>query len=414
MNIVICDDEKDRARRWKERLLALPSVSAAFEVRALEVNEFHAAIRDMQRRQRAARGDDTTRDAQADNAIDTADVLIVDFDLIGLQVPNSTSGAEALGPSETGERIAYLARCYSRCRTIVALNQFTAVTSFDLRLTGHPQSYADLNVASDQLANPGLWADQWEDFRPWSWPCLLESPTRQRQREADLAQEPNRRVLDVVGLGDPDLLLHMSRTQLEFLSLAERPEATTVKQFVYESGNGLRGKDQPWEWEAEARIAAARLHKWLERLVLPGQDILVDAPHLATRFPSQLAGDPERFESWDATSPVCGTGTAPGLLPELLDAHAHQPRHWLSRPAWLWPTLRNRTELPEVQDPWGARTAPFVFCEDISRFRPEGQAREFSADLISPYTRRFVAWDSEGGNSLPRSVRYEPAVRFAL
>ena len=49
--------------------------------------------------------------------------------------------------------------------------------------------------------------------------------------------------------------------------------------------------DEPWDQGGIERVAAARLGKWLERLVLPGQNVLVDAPHLVSRFPSLVAAD---------------------------------------------------------------------------------------------------------------------------
>jgi hypothetical protein len=75
----------------------------------------------------------------------------------------------------------------------------------------------------------------------------------------------------------------------------------SFRDFVTLSGNGLKGKDQADD-AAVARIAAARLSKWLEDIVLPAQEILVDAPHLVSRLPELLTGDPGRLATWDRTT----------------------------------------------------------------------------------------------------------------
>ena len=55
--------------------------------------------------------------------------FIIDYDLLGSQAEKSPTG------SLTGEIIAYLVRCFSRCKLIIGLNQYGS-NPFDLTLRG--------------------------------------------------------------------------------------------------------------------------------------------------------------------------------------------------------------------------------------------------------------------------------------
>ena len=99
----------------------------------------------LERRRRSARTGD--HPDEGNSSFDDADILIVDYDL-------TASGEQQGGPAETGERVAYLARCYSKCGTIVALNQYNVTATFDLSLIGHISSFADINISGDQISNP--------------------------------------------------------------------------------------------------------------------------------------------------------------------------------------------------------------------------------------------------------------------
>jgi hypothetical protein len=183
---------------------------------------------------------------------------------------------------------------------------------------------------------------------------------------------------------------------------------------------GLRPKDKVDEAQM-ARVAAARVGKWLERVVLPGQDILVDAPHLALRFPSLLRGDIKKSRAWDASAslpPSKSLWSQKGQLREKIQRHRFREQDWLSRPAWFWNELTKLEAIEEIRNPWSAERPDFVFCEDVSRFLPRRETREFVADLASPFVRRFVVDpDSCSDQNLApelRRVNYRPKVRFSI
>lgn len=418
-NILICDDEDSTTRTWEAELRAVPEVQANFEVVPMPAVEFGKAMAELEERQRAQRNQTNRTDEPID--IDTADLLIVDFDLLNLKLHGGESS------SETGERLAYLARVFSRCGYIVALNQFDkGMTSFDLTLRGHPESFADLNISSQQLANPGLWSNRRAGFRPWSWPCLSEAAARFETRVAVVADNFDQPILDVLGLLDDNVLAHFTRSQLRFLT-RDDPRTVTFEQFVAESDSALRGKDVQTSEPITHRMAAARIHKWLERMVLPRQDLLVDAPHLASRYPSLVGENPTDVDAWNSLAAVCADDVAAAeQLP--VAAGTFDWRTWLSRPAWLWPHVQHDETIAEVIDPWGERFAEYRFCEDVSAFASEEHTRDFTSDSDSSWSTRWVIDPATVGkghewvdgpfgvlesDGTPR-VRYRPLVQFSI
>ena len=109
--------------------------------------------------------------------IDNASIFIIDYDLLSSQEEGEEKNEEFFTGSLTGEIVAYLVRCFSKCKLIIGLNQY-GNNPFDLTLRGDLDSFADLNLGGDQLDNPNLWMGDWQDseqeFRPWSWPNLCD------------------------------------------------------------------------------------------------------------------------------------------------------------------------------------------------------------------------------------------------
>jgi hypothetical protein len=105
-------------------------------------------------------------------------------------------------------------------------------------------------------------------------------------------------------------------------------------------------------------------------------------------------------------------------LREKIQSRRFQQQDWLSRPAWFWNELSKLEEIEEIKNPWSAERPDFVFCEDVSRFLPRQKAREFVADLASPFVRRSVVdpgscSDHKLAEAL-RGVNYRPEVRFSI
>lgn len=398
--ILICDDDRHGfAEKLRADLEGVEGVDEEFKVDVLQ-EEFEKAMTALEQRLKSAReGRIADYPDDAAQAFDRTDILVVDYNLFDFN------------PLFTGERVAYLARCYSRCGFIVALNQFEPYVEeyFDLTLKGHPESFADLNISSNSICNPGLWREPWQGFRPWYWPLLTRAHTEFRNRVDELKNHLRDRIFEHFGFDD-SLSAVFPRSMTEFITRSGDPSATTFEQFVLHSGNGLRGRgDKPINDEAIARIAAARIGKWLERMILSAQDILVDAPHLVSRYQSLLLSEEKDVKAFNRTA-TFALDVRAALSPILEeDGFRFKKENWLSRPAWFWNKISNCEKIPEVSDPWSVDRTDLVFAEDVSRFILQEEAHRFVADLESAFVSRFVKRDLTIGKA-----EYIPEVRFSL
>ena len=431
--IFIVDDQEAIVEKWLEKLGSVEKVRDDYEIVPVKSDEFKKALNRLEKRRKLARslegGDRILYDQTEACLFDDAHILIVDYDLLDFDIiKEGEVPDDHLAGVATGERVVYLARCYSRCGLLVVLNQF-GYNRFDLKLEAHSEFYADINLGSKQLDNPNLWNGGLPTgFRPWSWFSLLEAAKSFESRYEELlvgcVDQGTSSSLDspiLKYLGFPDNFTdYFPRSVTEFLGDSKSLNELTFDDFVKDYKNGLKRKDKPLNDEAVARIAAARIFKWLERVVLPGQEILVDAPHLVSRFPSLLKGEAGDINIWNRTA----LQDDPENLPvdhEFLNEYAFRG-NWTSRPAWFWHMLRNNEAIAEIKDPFAAygnsNALEVVFCEDISSFLPKNATREFVADLPSPFVRRFVVDpDTQEGCRYAEDVKdveYGPQVRLAL
>ncbi len=390
--VLVYDDDGQYADSIRDSLKKVKPLAGVFNVQTLGEDEFRTALEKLNERAIKMRNDEQV--PLKGTLIDNADIFIVDYDLI----------ASKAGEFLTGEAVAYVARCFSGCGLIVGLNQYGHNT-FDLTLKGHPESFADLNLGQDQIDNPNLWGGSKSGFHPWHWPNLPGFLTDFEERVDDvrtsLADEiPICQVMDV----PPEVFGTLPKSIGQFLG--RKPEETTFGKFVSKSGNCLRPKDEETACEdVIARVGAARISKWLERLVLPGQNILVDAPHLIARYPSLLVGDSPTIHDWNATADYSNEDKCE-LISSEVEKYRLNKNHWVSRPVWRWSELSEDEGIPEISEPWDATPAPCTFCEDASRFYSKRACRAFLAETDSPFARRYV---KVFGN-----VDYRPQVRFSL
>ena len=174
----------------------------------------------------------------------------------------------------------------------------------------------------------------------------------------------------------------------EFITREPRLEHVTFRDFVESD----RGKIDPRDClspEQLARVAAARIRNLLNSLVLPEQSLLIDAPHLVSRFPSLLGDGRHELENWNRLcNPV--DLEIDGLLDDSINDQKFKMSHWLCRPVWLWPEVKENRSIEEVNSPWSPREERWVFCENISRFAPVEHTQEFRAIVSPPFMNRFV------------------------
>ena len=399
--ILIYDDEDEQTERFKDKLnQALKRAGKAqdFVIETLCDKTLQCSIEKLQNKQEELRDNGTCSDATTE--FDKAAIFIIDYDLLKSQETKFL----------TGEIIAYIVRCFSECELIVGLNQY-GHNSFDLTLRGHPESFADLNLGEDQLGNPDLWRGDWGDsrpgYRPWYWPNLFHSLCNFDRKVVEVRENLDNPICEVLGF-TPKLFRLLPRSIVQFIGKDEgkEPTETTFREFVIHSGNGLRPKDTTISDEdVLARVGAARISKWLERLVLPEQDFLVDAPHLVARYPSLIVGDKKKIKDWNSTAQLVDYREL-GLDTKTIESYRFQKDYWISRPVWFWDKLRECEEIKEVREPWLTDKPSWIFCEDASRFHKRKDCEEFFADTESPFTRRFVKGF--------KGVDYRPRVRFSL
>ena len=416
--ILIYDDDHERTGKFKGKLengLDETNQIENFNVVSLDKGEFQNAIKALEQRRIDFRDKKEIYLAGSpkDGAeeIDNASIFIIDYDLLSSQEEEEK---EFFTGSLTGEIVAYLVRCFSKCKLIVGLNQY-GNNPFDLTLRGDMDSFADLNLGEEQLDNHGLWKGDWEDseqeFRPWSWPNLSDSIHNFDKKVEEVQERLNEPICEVLGF-DPEVFQLLPREIVQFVGKSQGEELfqTTFREFVTKSGNGLRSKDEKEVIKGIndhvlARVGAARISKWLEQLVLPEQDILVDAPHLVSRYPSLITGDKEKIETWNETARLVDYANL-GLDTDPIEPHRFKKDYWISRPVWFWDKLCECEGIKEVSEPWLTVKPDWVFCEDASCFHKQTDCREFLADIVSPFTRRFV----KNFNG----VDYQPRVRFSL
>jgi hypothetical protein len=330
--------------------------------------------------------------------LDETDIFIIDYDLL----------ESSLGGFLTSEHVSYLTRCFSKCSLIIGLNLPPyRDNGFDLTLKGNPSSYADLNIGGKQIANPGLWGNNFSGFRPWHWPILPQYFDNYHKKLSDVKEsiETKLPIWEVIGFKENVFKL-LPRSIAQFLGRDIELPTITFKDFVLMSGNGLRSKDSHDSMTDEviARIGVARISKWLERMVLPGQDILVDCPHLIARFPSLLSGNKKDINSWNKTTQISNPSNL-GINIDQIESFRLSKPHWISRPVWFWDQIRECQDILEVKSPWKSLKPSWVFCEDASRFY-KADYQEFIADLESPYTRRYI-------RSF-KGVEYRPQLRLSI
>ncbi len=399
--ILIYDDEQPQTEAFRKNLtrgLKKAKLDEVFAVEILGEDGLQDSIEALQAKQEGIRHN--SKPSCETTEFDDTSIFIIDYDLL-----KSKSGGFF-----TGENISYSVRCFSTCKLIVGLNQFGR-SSFDLTLKGHPESFADLNLGADQLDNSDLWRGTWSEvrrtFRPWYWPNLSDALRNFDQRVQDVKQNLDKPICEVLGF-DSDVFRLLPRAVVQFIGKGEgkEPAETTFREFVKESGNGLRLKDATISDEQVlARVGAARISKWLEMFVLPEQDLLVDAPHLVSRYPSLIEGDRKKIGTWNKTAQLVGHDEL-GLNNMSIEPYRFKKDYWISRPVWFWDKLREHGQIKETTEPWLTAKPDWVFCEDASRFYKRNACREFLAETSSPFVRRFA---KEFDN-----VDYQPRVRFSL
>lgn len=402
--VVIYDDSEGLRRQLKKYAdEGVAIAKAALRTRELTEPEFLSALGSLESRvpTRASPGKKgkqggpaaSSQSRDVGNWIDQAGILVLDYDLRDVQDRVLLNG----------ELVSYFARCYSNCGLIVSVNP-VPVRAFDLRLRHTlAESWADVGVFTEDLSNPGLWSGKRADvnaYRPWYWPVL---PALGDQFETMVAEAKSSWTTPIFDFFDvPDSVRETFPKDLTTRAVGD-PRKATFKKIAE---GRVRPEDaQKASKENLARIAASTVHAWLESTVLPGQHVLIDAPHLVSRYPKLLKGSSAKVESWNRT---CDPTAAPDkyLGVDEIARDRFKRDAWISRPVWWVRGVSNNSAVPEVKDPGVFKSAPFVFAEDTSSFHSSDKCQSFALER-TPYARRYVRRPD-------LKIAYEPAMRLAL
>lgn len=406
IKIRILDDEEPRRKKFIDQLQEVGLPKEEYDIGLINPNDVQESFKVMQDRQNQFR-DIGYWQADIKMPLDDVDILIVDNEL--------REFFSEIGIFTDADQVAYMTRVFSTCGLIIIMNRLS-LNPFDLTLNQSFQrqfeSFADLEIGESQLSSKALWGVASEKFHPWYWAVLPKwyDDFRIRIDDVKKALQENLSILDFFGITEfkewiPKHILEPlgkrgDYTFLEFIN--ENPFLFTPKD-----NKVLNDKTTLDEQTITniSHLVAARLSKWLEWKLLPEMDILVDAPHLALRFPSLLDGDHEKINTWNAIA-VRHTTTVPNLKTDVLQKHSFSRPHWLSRPAWYWRKVMNEEVIPDVSEPWNIEYIPFVFCEDTSSFMQEKETKPFRAEVVSVFSKRNIEH--------LKDVNYLPLQRLAL
>ena len=409
LNVLIYEDQSEVAKTCASKIRDVYNEAS---VEPVDTKDFQALLSLINRRRNAWRDGENEADMIERHDSDSADVIVVDYDLLQYSDTADT----------TGSRLAYLLRCFSECGFIIILNEFGR-NVFDLSLGSPPEDFTDIHIGGEQIGNPGLWQAPFDGYRPWYWPVVPNARENFEQCVKDVRENFDTPILEFLGLDRA--IDWIPRRAREFLLGKKKIEEVTFKGFVKSAHGGVSSKDMLIP-EQMARVAAARIVTLLNSIILPEQSILVDAPHLVSRFPSLILNQRDDINMWNKLcNPV--NHEIDDLLVKDLKKYKFQQSHWLWRPAWYWSEINNDENIEEVKDPWKVQEVDWVFCENISQFVPIEFTQDFRAIVSPPFIKRFVFRDGDSpeadryvsqigsrGPQDPSSVEYVPQAVFSL
>lgn len=406
--ISIWDDDTKAAQDWKQKIGCLLEDSDIC-IKAFEVKEIDHELNVLHKRREAFLNSEEN-EPDTPSALDTTHLLIVDNDLFHLRDFSDFSA----------EMVAARAGVYTDCGPIVVLN-LNPDLDFDLTLLGNLDSKADLHFNDKFVADLGLWKECPRGggaFRPWHWPLLLNEAQLHKARVDELhrmlldggSYQP---ILDYLGFPE-EAKRRLSRFARAFLHPLQN-DATSVSflQFVDGNARAVALKDGEMiikrnDVRKVARIGARLVYKWLARLVLGPQDVLIDFPHLIEKLPFLVP--PEHRTSVEYWNSCASILDAPiDLVTDALSVTAFQIPQWSDRSMFWSHDLEREDIRDQVFSAADANPERYVFCEDSSAFHTFDLCHRFVAAHNTASDDRFVRW-----LSMSEDVKFGPQSRLAI
>lgn len=387
IHVVVVDDHKSLAEAMRQKVES--AVHGPVIVTELTGKELKEAIRELRAREQEWKnnGDDWSPN-RYDAPFDSADILLLDYRLADLYGQDGYM---------TGEDLAALARRYSKAGPIVSVNRFGR-QSFDLRLRPRFDAWAEMSVSHEDLRNARLWSATGTNlYRPWGWSSLEHLPTLFARRVRHVLRHFDSPVGAALGVSETQFDL-MPKDVSE--SLGENPFNLTFEQVAIQRAFWSANVPRPSRPQM-ARVAASQVGKWLSDSVLPGEEILIDAPHLVARYPSLLKS-PRNQARLNRIARV------PADIDRLVDttrvrAARFRPTFWLDRPAWWTEAVLENRAVAENRRPWEKKPLRHVFAEDTSQFHHPSECQAFQG--VGMLGARYVRMPD-------KAVAYTPASRL--
>ncbi len=406
LQVLVLDDDPKRPSDWARTLNGI--LGAHVNVTAFDLESAKKVIENCDKRRLAARsGVNPFREKSLPCELDSFDILVVDYDLQDFL---------SAGQLSTGLQVAKLARAFSTVKLAVLVNQF-GTNRFDLTLTKSAESYADVDVGSDQLLNPALWdRRKVKGFNPWHWNDGLLGAVHRYQSAIDwISSRLDEPILEALGF-KTEMDAHGAITRDLWEKLITDPKESF--RDLVKNSEFLTASDRQAILgvnDSCARVVTAFVLHWLERWVIPSNEILIDLPHLVSLYPWLLR---------DRTAEACWQQSASlqqGLNAVLdpVKKHSFALDVLMPRPVvWKHAVIADK----DLAEPKGFTYDGFpdlVFCEDTSSFLPFENAKGFPSSLPGSDPQRFVANPDKVAECVGTEfginhVSYEPAVYFAL
>jgi len=320
--------------------------------------------------------------------LERVDMALIDFDLRGLPLEEGLI---------TGERIAQLIRHFISTGPIVLVDR-KQVRIFDLSHRHPPNPNADFTLRVEDLDARGLWGGTPRGYDPWYWPNLVDTARNYAKRVDFVGRHYEDQITKSLGVPEEveallpgeDTRLAQDLRELSFAKLTE--------------GLMLPKEDEAVPNECKHRLAATAIGTWLQSVVLPPQDILIDAPHLVRHCPGLLRGSPIASTLGKLAMKQAG-GRVPVDL-DKIERHRFKHEFWLDRPVWWLSGILEDRRIKDIAEPWNKKSLALEFAEDSSRFhRP--------SELVPYESEGFFATRYVRGANFFHGVQYEPRVRLA-
>jgi hypothetical protein len=408
--VVICDDDTSRAARWKKTVKTKLPDAEVTALTGIELATFVRALDDEEQRIRSGAPLAADADRTQLKMADEADLVLLDSDLSPQsrdldRIKNEAERHEVALTLRNGygDTVARQLRSYTNAGLLVVVNMFWGRLQtrrvFDLTLTQASFAAGDLHLKDAEIEDAGVWLPPSDvkvgAYLPWqrqNIPDLFASFERSRTADLDLSSL----VLETLEI-DP---MKLTARQLDVFD--KDPNEITFKDLAF-TRLGFKYPDKAHSPEAIDRMARSVARHWLERFVIPAQNVLLDAPHLFERYWRLLEIDPDAISEWTATRNYswADAKSRPGAT-----ALNWKLEPFISRPVYDEELARKAVVALTGEGADSRKSFTAGFAEDVSAFYPLEEIDSFPTDVSGPFSRRW-AKQLDG-------VGYEPSNRLLL